>query len=78
MKKRDVPKLMKGDYIELKHKMGKGEVTRIVFEKIMKAEPDGRYPMIRYKDAATGRLEWCTYLLIDFWPNPAIARQVQR
>ncbi|KKM83736.1 hypothetical protein LCGC14_1306360 [marine sediment metagenome] len=78
MRKRDVPKLMKGDYIELKHNLGKGTVTRVVFEKIMKADPDGRYPLIRFKDATTDKESWCTYLAIDFWPNPALARRVQR
>ena len=75
MRKRDVSKLVRGDYIELKHNLGKGTVTRVIFEKFWKADPDGRYPMIQFEDAATGEKTWCTYLAIEFWPNPLFARQ---
>ncbi len=74
MKKRDVPRLALGDYITLKHNLGKGTVTQILMTKIMKANPEGRYPMIRFVDEATKQPRWCTYLAIEFWPNPALLR----
>jgi len=77
MNRRDVPKLVKGDHIELKHNLGKGTIIRIANQKIMKADPKGRYPMIQFEDAATGKQTWCTYLAIEVWPNPLLPRRRQ-
>ena len=75
MRKRDVSKLLKGDYIALKHNLGKGVVTQIRIAKTMKADPEGRYPMIQFRDDATGSVTWCTYLAIEFWPDSASVRR---
>ncbi len=67
MRKRDVPRLEKGDYIELVHNLGKGRITMIRVTRIFKADPKGRYPMIQFRDNAHGKTVWCTYLAIEFW-----------
>lgn len=67
MRMRDVQKLAVGDYIRLKHKLGSGYITRVVFnqEDDAKAPQHGKYPMIQFKDEITESLTWCTYLAID-------------
>ncbi len=75
MRKRDVPKLAVGDYIELKHNLGKGDVLEILMEPDKDIfETLGNHPMIKFKDALTSTEHWCTYLMIEFWPNPALTR----
>ncbi len=72
MHKRDVKKLQVGDYIELKHNLGKGTITRIRDRRLFKAYPSGRYPLIQFEDTVTKTRTWCTYLAIEVWPNPGI------
>ena len=74
MRKRDVKRLQVGDYIELKHNLGKGDVTRIIERKVFKNDPSGRYPMIQFTDTATKSRTWCTYVAINWWPNLALVR----
>lgn len=77
MKKRDVSKLKVGDYIELRHNLGKGTITKIaMFESHGNYAPSiGRYPMIEFTEKVTGTSRWCTYLAIEVWPDPLINQQ---
>ncbi len=74
MNKRDVRKLQIGDYIELRHNLGKGIITRIREHRLFKHDPSGKYPLIEFEDAVTKTRTWCTYLAIEVWPNPLLRR----
>ena len=63
MHQRDVCQLSKGDYIILKNSPDGGRITEIRMTETQAMR--GRYPMIQYRDKATGALKWCTYLRID-------------
>lgn len=76
MRKRDVSRLLLGDYIELKHNLGRGTITQIALTPD-EGGKEGRYPMIKYVDYVTKKSKWCTYLVINFWPNPALARRTR-
>ncbi len=75
MRRRDVDKLRVDDYIELKHNLGKGTITQIVMDITDTSPTVGRYPMIEFVDDVGLAKTWCTYLAIEFWPNPAIVRR---
>ena len=73
MHKKDVSRLRLGDYIEIKNHLGNGTVTKIALTR-EDGDVGGRYPMIKYIDNVTKKSAWCTYLVINFWPNPAKLR----
>lgn len=69
MDKRNAQNLQVGDYIELKHNLGKGRVVQVVEEwtpGVPGLFKDGRYPMVRYEEKGLpGTYLWCTYLIIQ-------------
>lgn len=77
MRRRDVDKLKVGDYLELKHNLGKGIIVKITMDKEDEpagASTIGRYPMIKFTDSATKAVKDCTYLMIDWWQDPSLPR----
>ena len=76
MNKRDVDKLKVGDFVHLKHNLGRGTIEVIAMdeEEYDDAPSLGRYPMIKFRDEVTKSSTWCTYLAILAWIQPTTSK----
>ena len=67
MNKRDIKRLNIGDYVIMKHNLGRGHISRIAHEwtESCGLPKRGRYPMIQYIQDVTEHPTWCTYLIVE-------------
>lgn len=68
MNVRNAKRLRVGDYVLLKHNLGRGTITQVKWEwddTMPRTLKEGRYPMVEFEEEKAGVRMWSTYRIIQ-------------